>query len=297
MNTQTQKKIAEKALCPITLNSQDQILEDGRSCFRVKDTKGKTLQIYNAQSLSDWLMTNPEYPHTGKPANTELAELKQLVPSFEYLGKKPKPVYNSYNSANRATNFNAMNSVQQMKDMLLNILKRTFYFSTIKDLKLWYKDEEIAMGSTRPRVFWKRDSLLSQIQHITLKYIFVSITNEFELFFEVSATRDGKAERHCIRQVVDIESEDAALWYYKKNLEDEVARYVAAQRDSDNPDKLIYHSEQGEKVYTQDIPNGFQLSGGTLKKKYKGRSYTIRIGSKGGKFILVKGKKIYLPKK
>jgi hypothetical protein len=34
--------------------------------------------------------------------------------------------------------------------------------------------------------------------------------------------------------------------------------------------------------------------GGKAHKKYNGRSYIIRKGSRGGKYILVKGKKIYV---
>jgi hypothetical protein len=34
--------------------------------------------------------------------------------------------------------------------------------------------------------------------------------------------------------------------------------------------------------------------GGKPHKKYNGRSYIIRKGSRGGKYILVKGKKIYV---
>ena len=34
--------------------------------------------------------------------------------------------------------------------------------------------------------------------------------------------------------------------------------------------------------------------GGKRHKKYNGRSYIVRTGSRGGKYILVKGRKIYV---
>jgi hypothetical protein len=33
---------------------------------------------------------------------------------------------------------------------------------------------------------------------------------------------------------------------------------------------------------------------GKAKHKYKGRSYVVRTGSRGGKYILVQGKKLYI---
>lgn len=35
-------------------------------------------------------------------------------------------------------------------------------------------------------------------------------------------------------------------------------------------------------------------AGGKPHKKHNGRTYVVRTGSRGGKYILVKGKKIYL---
>ena len=43
----------------------------------------------------------------------------------------------------------------------------------------------------------------------------------------------------------------------------------------------------------QDIKE-FKTSGGALKYKYKGRAYMIKTGSRGGKYIVVTGKKIYV---
>lgn len=35
------------------------------------------------------------------------------------------------------------------------------------------------------------------------------------------------------------------------------------------------------------------LDGGATTKKYKGRTYKVRTGSRGGRYILVKGQKVY----
>ena len=49
-------------------------------------------------------------------------------------------------------------------------------------------------------------------------------------------------------------------------------------------------SDLYRKIYNQS----YGIGNGMMRKKYKGRSYKIRIGSKGGKYILVQGKKIYI---
>jgi hypothetical protein len=40
------------------------------------------------------------------------------------------------------------------------------------------------------------------------------------------------------------------------------------------------------------MPNNTLVGGAT--KAYNGRKYVVRKGSRGGKFILVKGRKVYL---
>jgi hypothetical protein len=41
-------------------------------------------------------------------------------------------------------------------------------------------------------------------------------------------------------------------------------------------------------------PNNNNVGGGKKQKKYNGRLYVIRTGSRGGKYILVKGNKVYV---
>jgi hypothetical protein len=52
---------------------------------------------------------------------------------------------------------------------------------------------------------------------------------------------------------------------------------------------MVTKNGQSEEV---SIP--IQIGGGKLRKKYNGHSYLVREGKRGGKFILVKGKKIYV---
>jgi hypothetical protein len=52
---------------------------------------------------------------------------------------------------------------------------------------------------------------------------------------------------------------------------------------------------QLEPIVLDEAPNGADAqTGGKKHKKYKGRDYVVRTGSKGGKYILVKGKKVYV---
>jgi hypothetical protein len=60
---------------------------------------------------------------------------------------------------------------------------------------------------------------------------------------------------------------------------------------------LIRSSEQYNIEFTipdQIIPYSNTQTGGKQKMKYKNRSYVIRTGSRGGKYILVKDKKVYI---
>lgn len=73
--------------------------------------------------------------------------------------------------------------------------------------------------------------------------------------------------------------------------------------------KIIINNEQVPLIQTQggfwyvgsqDGPSirfHFQTSGGSggmLRKKYNGHSYVVRTGARGGKYIVVKGKKMYV---
>ncbi len=60
----------------------------------------------------------------------------------------------------------------------------------------------------------------------------------------------------------------------------------------------FYYMKEYDRYYEEieilkKLANETQHGSG-LRKKYKGHSYKIRIGSKGGKYIVVKGKKIYV---
>jgi hypothetical protein len=62
-------------------------------------------------------------------------------------------------------------------------------------------------------------------------------------------------------------------------------------------ESLLYlYNEQAitENLYESLTSKRVMMEGGKAKKLYNGRQYMVRTGPKGGKFILVKGKKVYV---
>lgn len=60
------------------------------------------------------------------------------------------------------------------------------------------------------------------------------------------------------------------------------------------PTNIVRNGSPGDIPLTQPpVETPTQLVGGG-KKTYKGRTYVVRIGKRGGKYITVKGKKIYV---
>lgn len=310
MNTQSYEESQtnnSSRVCPITLNSKSQILKDGRSCFEIRNEQGVLQQIYNANALADWLMINPEYPHKGVPSQSDITRLQELIPEFKYLRDKHSKsqdfvseVYNDF-SGEPVSHFHGIENIHNVKQRLYDLLLNS-YGDSIADLQIWYKNKTHKLGlSSALRVsIIKRVSLLSRIDYILLKDIYVSDSDELSVFFEVGALRSKKRVSHCIVHMVNISDMDSlyGIYYSEASVQHEIRRRVSIN-NTINLDKHIYHSEDGEYVYRKDDPNGFQLSiqsAGSSMKKYKGRNYKIRTGRQGGKYIIVKGEKKYITK-
>ena len=177
---------------------------------------------------------------------------------------------------------------------LYEILKKAYSLSSIQDLEVWYKKNWRKLSK---RSFWRSTDPLSRIESIYLKDIFVG---EFDitLYLKVDVLINGKTEYHSIIHMVSISDMGSVygIWYSEKAVEQEISQRL------DISDIHIYHSDNGEQLYKKNDSNSFIITapptqgGGKSIKKYKGRNYIIRTGSKGGKFILVKGVKIYTSK-
>ena len=107
-------------------------------------------------------------------------------------------------------------------------------------------------------------TLDNEIYYINDKYIFYYDTDKL-ILYNINT-----------QQSTDIE-----------NIETATKPIVSA-----NNEYLIYLVKDTVKIIKLD--SFWKSEGGGQKYKYKGKSYKIRIGSKGGKFILVKDKKIYI---
>jgi hypothetical protein len=70
-------------------------------------------------------------------------------------------------------------------------------------------------------------------------------------------------------------------------------KFVSSQNkvvDNENKEIVPYYLQKPTERYTKPI----DLGNGTAK--YKGSLYPINVGPKGGRFLLVDGKKVYLSK-
>lgn len=77
-----------------------------------------------------------------------------------------------------------------------------------------------------------------------------------------------------------------------------VTQIAEVNLGSSVPLRLVQNGTPGNLSQTQPNPvsssakPAFLVGGGKIT--YKGRSYVVRVGTRGGKYISVKGKKVYL---
>jgi hypothetical protein len=57
--------IVDENRCPITLKTLDEMIDKGKTVWRIKDKNGNVQQIYDACALNKWISTKeaPTYPH------------------------------------------------------------------------------------------------------------------------------------------------------------------------------------------------------------------------------------------
>ena len=86
----------------------------------------------------------------------------------------------------------------------------------------------------------------------------------------------------------------------EQNDEFSVADIFVPITDDDKPTKLKLYSDRVTLITSLGNSHTIKIQkqdGGSKQKpkhKYKGRAYTVRTGVRGGKYIVVKGSKIYV---
>jgi hypothetical protein len=112
-----------------------------------------------------------------------------------------------------------------------------------------------------------------------------TITEINKAIDEYNKNPSNESRRNCLFQI----GEPLKLCIlFDKGLEEQIINNIAKQSTPD--DIGIYERAIG--AYDNDKDK--QSAGAGGKHKYKGRSYKIREGSRGGKYIMVSGKRIYV---
>jgi hypothetical protein len=281
------KSNSQTDVCPITLNSQANIRNAGHACFKVKNENGRVVQIYDAKALAEWLESNEEYPHKGKPSEEDMRRLASLVPGFI-----PKPVvvidrYDFFRLAPDAPvgRFNSI-SVPELKRQVYALLRRKLC-DDISQLAVRKNGTTKVLGEKRKKrvgIAFKDVSMLDEITSITLTEMFVDDTNYVDAFFKVTIgnkvkmlwmqMRFAAGEQRCETQWID-------TYKVKYNHDDDNSRHVFSGEEP------IYPS------FGLRTPDGSQSAGAKEHTLFNGRKYLVRHGVRGGRFILVKGEKKY----
>lgn len=297
------------------LNSVSNMRKDNQPIFKVV-RDGKVAQVYSAEALAMWLKDNVEYPHKDKPTPEELQHLKELVPGFKpkvWVQAPPPP--NFYEAIRNDATFQPASTIPDITN--LNALRSKIYrifdfdFSAMyfETFYVTYKGTPMSLSTQRGR--WLKKNFYSNIRQVLLTHISVAPTNTLTLIFKVTGPRQPQMIKETL--VFSASAHSVGTFYEKmyaipaippeniviySNLEGEIVlekplgepQYFHEIRSFDD----IWGSAVLQPPRQQPGTLDRAVSGGSARKKYKGRSYAVHTGSRGGKYIVVLGKKVYV---
>ena len=267
--------------CPITLDYESSILK----CFKVKHKAGKVVQIYDANALASWLTTNTTYPHNpeGIPTNEEIAELKGLVPDFTPFEKVPTQEVDSF------ADLRPRNLRERLYTIIQKYLHDDIEHTSVVDHSLSTRAYKfVLMGEKKT----KRVGLLRKIEHVSLldKYkriclcnIKIETNNKPNVFFKAYKKSGGF-------HVMFLEDDPDLTFYLSYGDWDRTSFFRIMESGDYIGDEEVYPN------FTLGLGNTIQGGAGNTIQyiEYKGRKYLIHNGTRGGTYIVVNGRTIYV---
>ena len=291
-NTVQNNSCNNSVMCPITLNTKKDILNNGRKVFSVPPV------IYDADELKKWVDAgNLEYPHNRSPiSQNDLDRLNNMLgitadtelthDKMSHLDKKMvKDIPGNVTFYGRDVKIVILETVM----LIFHINPETIKFSE------WNTPigDTTNVGLIFPRAEnFKRDCTECEVSLSDVYYLKKDPQNHSEnalvLLFKVKTQME---ETWVMRAAVYMKASkklDIDANYYKlapKKAEEQLAL--------DQQRKPVYLVRDAD---IQKVNKNFDISrqGGGAKAKHNNRSYNVHTGARGGKYIIVKGEKKYL---
>jgi hypothetical protein len=288
-------------ICPLTNKNRAELENISHTVFEVQEGNKKG-QIYDADILAEWIvMNNNVYPNSKETiSNKDLIILQNSSPKiFKDIFLVGTQIINksdSFEKIDKDINFFG----KSIKDILYNTLvgiKENFLDTKIKNNN---KSSLFGLNKFKPTntKFGSKKSFIDKVKQIYNCKIYVKQIDlskkyetedaiEFYILYQIDMT-DGNTGFLFITQAIS----------RFNNMSDVKIIFLENKIIPEEINKIFYYKDVAQIL---DDPNStfypelnINSQTGGLKKKYNGKSYVIKTGSRGGKYILVRGKKIYV---
>lgn len=293
--------------CLITLETQSNIKNRGGKVFHVKDAKGKTLQLYDAESLAKWLAKNPAFPHKAKPTPEQLTELQGLVSGFvPYKGSHVKnTTIDMFRQVGNVQPVNAFLDLQpqslqaEIKSYLINDFNRLH----LPYMVVTYNQEQRALNENHGS--WFNKCLYDAMQEVRLVQIVIDSGDVVSVVLRVKSKKGRQTETHMIKYQIILQEQGST--FYKTYREIFVPVDISGSAAINH--KEVYKNNEGELIFQRQGRNTLFIEdlgilssnrsrrrsgGASTLYTYNGKKYTTHTGPRGGKYIVVDGRKHYL---
>ncbi len=176
-------------------------------------------------------------------------------------------------------------------DYIIKSLSQLDFNTTTIDVN-HKQDHVLQINNTKELIFYISSAAMNYDEIADISYMFNGSgdDDEFqELRIIFKRDREGKAIVNVHFMVLDLDAEDPGIItqiLFDSCDSSKIWNYRVNERD------ISLDFEELRKKFLTIVKKPPVVGGGFYK--YKGRSYKVRVGSRGGKYILVKGKKLYI---
>lgn len=281
-------------VCPVSLNTKKEILNDGRKLFFI-DKK-----FYDAAQLKQWIdCGHTTFPHSRKDITIkhieELNDILGIENKLELTTLKRLPDLNLKHIGKIPDNLHFAG--QSVKLILMEAL--VIMLQNPDEIK--YQDDNMSRYSTLSVENYKQ-MYLSQLAKILLTNVYYihRISNDEDKIMSylvmtlIGMPEDKTSSQPWLRVKVSLKHDDTGsknkpigvdLVYFdgNDNMLNKLVNYDMKQ-------KPVYIVRNGAMEVYPKLNLG-QVGG---KVMYKKKSYKVHVGVKGGKYIVIAGKKKYL---
>lgn len=300
----------QSQVCPITLESADEIEQAGRKVFRFKE--GNVDRVYNAEALAKCMKSNGSLLNPLTRTNFAPQQVSRLLNT---IGSNVKDMSSKNVSTLPAKSVDELPvnvGIYRvpLKQVVITLLRKLFDVSYTSDFKFPFKkittsnnaiytDFVTPLPPTWGTYFGLQcdKPLVDKIKEIRGFEVFYYMDKPQGVFYVHAPVKMVDGTTSHLGTAVKFNGDHTftleEVCFNNRSLDKmklvrELPNMVSIVKDTTT--KLYPAFE----FAVQHSVGGGGGSGEKLKAAYKGRSYTIRTGKRGGRYIVVKDQKIYV---